>query len=517
MSIIVSAGEKPRIVLSSFFDPMYETGPDGLPVFKMLLGGEWVFSSNGVTFDVYSPIDGSLIAKVAKATVEDAENAIDLAYRSKGKIRAIPAIDRLEIFEKARELILKYENDFINVIVTEMSKTLKGAEGEVKGIAERLKLTMEETRKIYGEYLPGDWVGDTVGKIALVIREPKGVIGAIGTFNYPLFIPAAKIIPALLAGNSVVAKPSSDPPIVLLMFGRILEAAGIPKGALSIIPGSGREVGETLVKSEKISMISFTGSTSVGKRISTIAVLKDLHLELGGKAPAIVLDDADLDLAAEKCVEGSLKHAGQRCDAISRILVQENVAENFVKKVLEEVEKWKLGDPRDPETKVGPLINEKALKKVDELVKDAIDKGATLLKGGKYEGLYYEPTVLNNVPLEARIAWEETFGPVITIIRVKNVDEALEISNKSEYGLDAAVFTNSFYNAWKAAKALQDGEITINDAPTHGVGNFPFGGIKDSGLGREGLGYSIDEVTSIKTIVFNLEPAGLGKKRIPHF
>ena len=517
MSNLVKLGEKPRIVLDSFFEPMYETGPDALPVFKMFLGGEWVSSNIGGTFNVYSPIDGSLIAKVAKATVKDAENAIDSAYENKSKIRAIPAIDRLEIFAKARELLLKYENDFKNIIVTEMSKTLEGAEGEVNGVAERLRLTMEETRKIYGEYLPGDWVGDTVGKIALVIREPKGVIGAIGSFNYPFFIPAAKIIPALLAGNAVVAKPSSDTPITLLMFGRILEAAGIPKGAINIIPGSGREVGGTIVKSEKINMISFTGNTNTGKQISTVAVLKDLHLELGGKAPAIVLDDSDLDLAAKKCVEGSLKHAGQRCDAISRILVQENIGETFVKKVLEEVEKWKMGDPRDPETKVGPLINEQALKKVDELVKDAVNKGATLLKGGKYEGLYYEPTVLNNVPLEARIAWEETFGPVITIIRVKNLDEALEISNRSEYGLDAAVFTNSFYNVWKAAKALQDGEITINDAPAHGVGNFPFGGIKDSGLGREGLGYSIDEVTSIKTIIFNLEPADLGKKRIPHF
>jgi len=248
-----------------------------------------------------------------------------------------------------------------------------------------------------------------------------------------------------------------------------------------------------------------------------MASLKSLHLELGGKAPAIVCDDADLDLAAKKCVLGSFKHAGQRCDAISRVLIQENIAESFIKKVLEEVEKWKIGDPRDPEVKMGPIINQKALERIDDLVQDAINKGAVLLKGGKYEGLFYEPTILNNVPFDARIAIEETFGPVMPIIPIKDLAEAIDISNNSEYGLDAAIFTNSFYTAWETAKSLQDGEITINDAPTHGVGTFPFGGIKNSGLGREGLGYSIDEVTMIKTIVFNLEPAGLGKKRLPHF
>jgi glyceraldehyde-3-phosphate dehydrogenase [NAD(P)+] len=513
----MNPNEKTRIDLNNFFDPMYMEGPDGLPTFKMLIDGEWVFSSNKELLDVYSPIDSSLIARVTKATVEDTERAINIAYESKNKIRAIPAIDRIEIFEKTRELLLKYENDFINVIVTEMSKTLGGARSETRGVAERLKLTMQEASSIFGEYIPGDWVGDSVGKMALVIREPKGLVGAIGPFNYPLYIPCAKIIPALLAGNAVVAKPASDTPVTLLLFGRVLEVAGMPAGTINVITGSGREVGGTISTSEKIDMISFTGSTATGKRIANMAGLKSLHLELGGKAPAIVCDDADLDLAAKKCILGSFKHAGQRCDAISRVLVHENIAETFIEKVLEEVEKWKIGDPRDPEVKMGPVINQKALERIDDLVKDAINRGAILLKGGKYEGLFYEPTILNNVPVDARIAIEETFGPVMPIIHIKDLNEAIEISNKSEYGLDAAVFTNSFYTAWETAKSLQDGEITLNDAPTHGVGTFPFGGIKNSGLGREGLGYSIDEVTMIKTIVFNLEPAGLGKKRLPHF
>jgi len=513
MDYITKPDEKQKITLSDFFSQIYETDQDGLPKFKMFIEGKWVFSKDGSTFDVDSPIDNSIIARASRATLEDSKNAVRAAYENKQKIREIPAIERLLIFEKARELLLKHKDEVVNVLVTELGKTLKGAEGEVNATAERLKLAMEEARKIYGEYIPGDWVEDTVGKFSLVVREPIGVVLTITPFNYPLFIASAKIIPALVSGNAVVAKPSSDTPITLLLFARILEAAGIPSGTLNVVTGGGKEVGDALVASNEISMISFTGSTDVGNRIANIAGIKKLHLELGGKTAAIVLGDADLDLAARKCVEGALKNSGQRCDGISRILVHEKVADAFVRKTLGEVEKWTIGDPRDPNTKVGPLTNEAALKKVDRLVQDAIHKGAKLLKGGTYNKFYYSPTILDFVPLTADIAWEETFGPVVTIIRVKDLDEAIQVANKSKYGLDSAVFTNSFYNAWKAAKLLQDGEITINDAPAHGVGNFPFGGVKESGIGREGLGYSIDEMTTIKTIVFNLEPAGLGKAK----
>jgi acyl-CoA reductase-like NAD-dependent aldehyde dehydrogenase len=258
-------------------------------------------------------------------------------------------------------------------------------------------------------------------------------------------------------------------------------------------------------------LVSFTGSTSTGKELYKASTIKPMHLELGGKALAIVLDDADLDLAAKKCVEGSLRNAGQRCDAISVVLVQKSVADVFVEKVLKEVDGWKFGDPRDPDVMMGPMINRRAVEYVYGLVKDALDKGAKLLRGGRYWGCYFEPTVLDNVPLDAKIVWEETFGPVIPIVRIDSEDDAIEISRRSRYGLDSCVFTNNFYRMWKVAKRLQVGEVTINDMPRHGVGFFPFGGVKDSGIGREGIGYSIDEMTVLKTIVFNLEPAGLGK------
>ena len=223
--------------------------------------------------------------------------------------------------------------------------------------------------------------------------------------------------------------------------------------------------------------------------------------------------DADLALAARKVLEGCLKYSGQRCDAVSRVFVEEGVADRFIELVVKESESWKLGDPRDAQYSMGPVINPEAAERVQSLVDDALSKGARLLRGGKHSRSYFDPTVLDFVPAEASIATEETFGPVVTVMRVKSVQEAIERTNESHYGLDSCVFTNSLYTAWRVAKALEEGSVSINDAPSHGVGYFPFGGNKDSGLGREGVGYSIDEMTKIKTIQFNLAPAGLGKTR----
>jgi glyceraldehyde-3-phosphate dehydrogenase [NAD(P)+] len=402
--------------------------------------------------------------------------------------------------------------DFVTALVHEAGKPRRDAEGEVSATALRLKLTMEEVKKISGEYIPGDWSDDTRGKIAVVIREPVGVVAAISPFNYPLFIQAAKVIPALLAGNSVVLKPASSTPLSALMFARILQESGIPNGCLNVITGPG-STGMKLVEHPHISLVSFTGSTKAGREISRAAEVKRLHLELGGKAVAIVLSDADIGLAAKKCVEGAFRNAGQRCDAVSLALVEEGVADLFVEKVLEEAGKWTVGDPRGDDVKMGPLINSSQVERVHRLVVDAVEKGAKLLMGGRFEGNYYQPTVLDYVPKSAEIMWEEIFGPVLPIARVRDVGEALEIASAQRYGLDSCVFTNNFYRMWSVAKRLQVGSVTVNDMPRHGVGYFPFGGVKESGIGREGIGYSIDEMTVLKTIVFNLEPIGYVKKK----
>lgn len=493
-----------RVKLRDIFDPIYAVTDSGTLDFKMLLEGKWVSLPQRI--EVHTPIDDSLIATVPSASEAEAERAINSSYANRNAIRTIPAVEKIEIFQKARELLLQNMDSFSPILTLEAGKPKSNAEGEVKATAERLKLTPEEYGKIRGEHIPGDWSEETVGTSADVLREPLGVVLAISPFNYPLYITSTKVIPALLAGNSVVVKTSSKDPLSFLMFARVLELAGIPAGTLNVVTGRG-PIGEYLAAHDKISMLTFTGSTDVGKTLARVAGLKMLHMELGGKGCAIILKDADLDLAATETVKGSLSYSGQRCDAVSRVLVEQAVAESFVEKVLREVERYKVGDPTDPSVKVGPLIDRNAVERVHGLVTDAIQKHATLLTGGKYQGNYYQPTVLDSVPLDAEVMWVETFGPVIPIAHVKDVDEAIDLTNRSRYGLDSCVFTNDINLARKVAKRLEEGEVTVNAAPRHGVGYYPFGGNKDSGLGREGIGYSIEEMTRLKTIVYNWRPA----------
>jgi glyceraldehyde-3-phosphate dehydrogenase [NAD(P)+] len=493
-----------KIRLGEIFNPIHEESKSGVPSFKMLLDGDWVGLDQ--TFEVRSPIDGNVIAVVPSSSEKEGDQAVNSSYANRNAIRTIPAVQKIEIFQRTRELLLENADSFVTVLTLEAGKPLSNAEGEVKATVERLKLTPEEYGKIRGEHIPGDWSEETVGTSADVLREPLGVVLAISPFNYPLYITATKVIPALLAGNSVVVKTSSQDPLSFLMFARLLEVSGTPSRALNVITGRG-PVGEYLASKEKINMLTFTGSTEVGKKLARVAGLKTLHMELGGKGCAIILADADIDLATKETVKGSLSYSGQRCDAVSRVFVEGSVAESFVARVLKEVGTYKVGDPRDPEVKLGPLINRGAVERVHSLVTDAVAKGAKLLAGGKHEGNYYYPTVLDRVPDTAKIMWEETFGPVIPIRHVRDVDEAISLANQSKFGLDSCVFTNDINLARKVAKRLEEGEVTINAAPRHGVGYYPFGGNKESGLGREGIGYSIEEMTRLKTIVYNWRPA----------
>jgi glyceraldehyde-3-phosphate dehydrogenase [NAD(P)+] len=484
-----------------FFSPAVGRTAGG-PTTRLLIGGEWRPASGDEVFEDRSPIDGSVVARVAKASKEDVEAAIAAAREAREGFRGQPASARLEVCQRAATILAEHMDAFVAAVVTDLGKTPEQATSEVKTTHERLGLVREEVRKIFGEYVPGDWMAETVGKSAIVLREPVGTVAAFGPFNYPLYLVASKIIPALAAGNTVVAKAPSEAPLALVLFARVLEEAGLAPGVLNVITGPGGEIGDVLASHPDVSMISFTGSSGVGKSIAAGAGPKPMHLELGGNAAAIILADADLELAVEKSVLGAFKNAGQRCDAVSRVLVEESVYGAYLERALKEVEGWPVGDPRAEETKVGPMVNEKAAERVSQLVEDAVGKGARLLAGGGVGDAYHEPTVLADVPTDADIFWEETFGPVLTVAPVPDLDTALELANRSRYGLDSAVFTSNLDAAWRAARALECGQVTINDAPAHGVGHFPFGGRKpDSGIGREGLGYSIDECTVLKTVV----------------
>lgn len=491
--------------MASIFDEIrFPSASDGRQIYKMLIGGKWAESENRRTFDVKNPDDGSIVGRVQKATQSDALRAIDEAFKAKPKIAAMPAFQRAQILEKTAELLKERKAEFVSDIVAEAGKPIKVAEGEVDATIERFRLASEEAKGLKGECIGGDAFAGTAKKIAMTLRLPLGVVLAISPFNYPLFIASAKIAPAIAAGNAVIAKPASDDPICLFMLAKLMQMAGVPEGALNVISGDGAEIGDTLSSSEKIDMISFTGSSAAGIHISKTAGMKKIHMELGGKSPGIVLEDADLNLAAKECITGAFKFSGQRCDAISRVLVVESVADEFAKKIALEAKNWKAGSPINPETSIGPLINERAMNKVESLVNDAVSKNAKVLLGGKkLRGLYFEPTVLDYVKTGMKIAWEETFGPVVSIIRVSDYEDAVRISNESEYGLDASIFTNNINRALDGALRLNCGTVQINSAPVHGVGTFPFGGDKFSGMGREGIKISAEEMTRIHTISFN--------------
>ncbi len=486
--------------MADIFDDIFFVDDSGKRRYRSLINGCWTCLVSESFFPVSDPANGEIFAYVPDCSLEDVKGAIRAA-KGFHEMRHIPPLERLEILERAGKLVLEHGETLAAIITRESGKPISIARGEVKATAERLKLVMEEVRVLYGEYLPGEWCEDTKNKFAIVLRKPLGLVAAISPFNYPLFIAAAKIIPAILAGNTVIAKPASDTPLSLLYFVRILEVAGVPAGAINLITGRGSSVGDAIVSDPDVDAVSFTGSTGVGEHIAAIAGIKKLHLELGGKASAIVLEDADLDLAAAQVCRGAFRNSGQRCDAVSRVLVVESVREIFTAKVVAEARKYTVGAPSDPATQLGTVINEKARQRIQALLDDALAQGATLLVGGGCKGLFFEATVLGNVSPQMRIAVEEIFGPILPIISVKDARAAVELSNSSEYGLDSCLFTRDIDQALGIARELEDGAVTVNAAPAHGVGHFPFGGNKKSGLGREGIKYSIDELTKLHTII----------------
>lgn len=452
---------------------------------------------------VDSPIDGSEIGYAQRASAPMIEEIVEKLDGHREEIASIPPHKRAEMLEKVADLILEHSKILSDVLVTEAGKPMHEASGEVNAAAERLKLVYQDLGRLLEVAIPGGYGPGTESKRAVIIRVPIGVVAAITPFNYPLFSAVAKIGPALLAGDPVIFKPASNTPIIGALIARLFAEAGFSR-FLAFVTGPGGSIGDAIVSHPLVKAITFTGSSQVGKRISRVAGLKKMHMELGGKAPALVLEDADLELAADRIAYGAYRLSGQRCDAISRVIVVKSVADRLVELLEEKRDEWKLGDPRDPSTKIGPLIDRKAAERVESLVADAIERGAELVGGGSRWNLYFQPTLLGDVPLTARISWEETFGPVIPIIKVEDEGEAVKISNESVYGLDSAVFTSSVERAWRLALAVEAGGVTVNDFPRHGLGLFPFGGVKDSGKGREGVGYSLDELTELKTMVFKL-------------
>jgi acyl-CoA reductase-like NAD-dependent aldehyde dehydrogenase len=475
---------------------------NGILKLKLLINGVWKDAKD--YFDLHSPLDGELIAKIPSASKEDIDEAIEAGKRAEELMANIPAIERYEITQKFMQLLAQYEDFFVKVLMIEAGKDKGSAEGEINTTLNRLYISAQDFRALIGEYIPGDLSRDKIKQFAIVRREPIGLVVGIAPFNYPFYTAFAKVIPAILAGDPIIVKPPSADPIAFMLATELLRPL-LPAGAIQVLTMPGGPLGDYLVSHTAVKMISFTGSTSVGRHISSIGGLKRMHMELGGKGTAIVLEDADLELAAKEIVKGSLTLAGQRCDAISRVLVVESVKDKLIELIKKELEHYKLGNPLvDANANVGPVISESAAQRINSMVKDAIEKGAKLLAGGNYNKAYHDITLLADVPLSAVIANEETFGPVITVITVKDMEEAISVANASNYGLDSAVFTNNFNKAYEIMRRLHTGNVSLNMAPSHGSAIFPFGGINDSGIGKEGVASSIREMTYEKTMIFNL-------------
>jgi lactaldehyde dehydrogenase len=466
---------------------------------KMVINGELVDKNDKI--NILNPANNQIVDTVPSGSLEDIKRALNAASQSKTVINDMSSRKVSRILYNIYEDVLKNSNKLAQLITLETGKPISDSTDEIKRSVETILLSAEESKRIYGETVPLDaCIG---GKTALgfTIKVPLGVISAITPFNFPINLAIHKIAPAIAAKNCVVLKPSMKAPLAALKLVQIM-SRHLPPGVINGVTGHSSIIGDEMISSPLVSKVSFTGSIETGLSISKKASMKKITLELGGNDPLVVLDDANINKAVKAAVRGSFLNAGQVCIAVKRIVLHEAIANEFVSKLVSETVKLNMGDPSNNKTDVGPLIDEEAAKKVEMLVNDALKNGAELLLGGKRSDAFYTPTIIDHVKSNMKIVSDETFGPIAPIIRVNSVDEAFEVANNTEYGLQAGVFTGSIETALKAAKVIEAGSVIINRQPTFRTDNMPFGGFKNSGMGKEGIKYAVDDMTKTKLIVF---------------
>lgn len=468
----------------------------------MLIDGKWVGGEK--YFELRNPYTSELLARVPEASPEDVQRAVASARRAL-HTRQLAAYQRSDILERTSQLIAAKKEDFARTITRENGKPIKTARKEVDRTVLTFKFAAEEAKRISGETVPMDAAPGYEKHFGFYIREPVGVVAAITPFNFPLNLVAHKVAPAIAAGNTMVLKPASATPLSSFRLGETLMEAGLPDGFLHIITGKGASVGEALVSHEGVNMVTFTGSPEVGRRIKRLAGMAKVTLELGSNSATIIDETADLDMAVPRCVIGAFNYSGQVCISIQRLYVHNNVFEEFVSRFILQVEQQKVGDPLSDETDIGPMISEDAARRAEAWILEAVQDGARVLTGGTREGCILQPTVLTDLKPEMKVMCLEVFAPVVSIVQFENFDEALDGVNESIYGLQAGVYTQNLANAFAAVKKLQVGGIMINEIPTFRADHMPYGGVKESGLGREGLRFAVEEMTTIKMVSFNLD------------
>ena len=476
----------------------------------LFINGEWQASAAGRYSEVHSPANGDLLGRVTEATAADVDLAIDAAEQAFASWRLTTALSRANLLLKLNQLIERDRDTLAHTITREMGKPLKEAQAELDYCIDLIRFAAENARRIEGDIIPGSRRGEQI----LIQRLPHGVIAGIAAWNFPAALLGRKLGPALAAGNTVVLKPHELTPLTGLALAGLIKEAGFPAGVINIVTG-GIEVGQRLVASPKVKLVTMTGSTAAGKKIMAAAAdtLKEVRLELGGKAPFIVMEDADLDAAVEAAVKARFQNAGQICTSNERTLVHASIYDRFVEKLLARVKTLKVGDPLAADTEMGPKVSAGELEKVDAMVQRARQQGARLLTGGErlhgeaYDrGHYYAPTVLDGVTGEMDIARQEVFGPVLSLFKVKDFEHALELANASDYGLSAYVFTNNLQYLMRLNTDLDFGEIYVNREGGEAAQGFHHG-YGDSGLGGEDGKYGLDAYSRHKTVYLNAAKA----------
>jgi acyl-CoA reductase-like NAD-dependent aldehyde dehydrogenase len=475
--------------------------------FGMLINGQWKESKEKDTsakyIEVKAPYDGRIIGLIPEAGRQDVEDAIAAAYSAFREIRLSPH-ERYEILLKTSRLLNEKTEDIAGALAQEAGKPIRDARAEVHRAVQTFLISAEEAKRIHGEGIPVEAAKGSENRIAFTIRVPVGPICAISPFNFPLNLVAHKVAPAIAAGNTVVLKPASVTPITAVNLGKIMMEAGLPPGYLNIIFGPGNTVGEWLLADPRFALYTFTGSPSVGRRLREATGLRRSILELGSNSAVIVHKDSDIDKAVHACVRAGFAYAGQVCISLQRILLHRDIADGFISKFIPAVESLRLGDPLDENTDVGPMITEEAAIKAGEWISEAVSRGAKLLTGGERNGNMLKPAVLKNVDRNMKVVCHEVFAPIVSIQKYATIEEAVNMVNDSDFGLQAGIFTSDINLAFKAAKELQVGGVMINDTSMYRVDAMPYGGVKQSGIGREGPKYSIEEMTDLKIVVFNI-------------
>ena len=467
---------------------------------KLLIDGDWL--ETGDWIDVRSPYDGEVVGRVPEAGADEARQAVDAAERAMQ--HPLPAHERAAILDRVAAQLAERTEDAARTISSEAGKPLKAARIEAARAVSTYTMAAVEARKLAGEMVPMDASPAGVGKMAVTLRQPIGVVGAISPFNFPLNLVAHKIAPALAAGCAVVLKPASQTPLSALFLAELETEAGLPAGWLNVLCGPASAIGDALVGDERVKLISFTGSAAVGWGIRERAPRKRVNLELGNATPVIVAADADLEDAATRLALNAFSFAGQSCISVQRIYVERPAYDRFLERFLPKVEALQVGDPADEETDVGPLISEKDRDRVLEWIEEAKGSGASVLTGGGLEGELLRPTVLADAPPDAKVSCEEVFGPLCTIGPYDSLEEAIALANGTRFGLQAGVFTSDVKQALQAAHELEFGGVTVNEAPTFRADQMPYGGVKDSGNTREGPAYAVREMTEERVVVLQL-------------